>query len=217
MATHLDLEEQEQLDQLKAFWKQYGNLITWTLILVLAGYSAFNAWQWWQRDQAANAAALYDALDRAAGTGDAAAASKVFADMKDRYPRTTYAQQGGLLAAKVAFDKGNLDTARDALVWVRDQAGDSAYGSVARLRLAGVLLDQKKYDEALAELAKAEGAAFEALVADRRGDVLQAQGKTDAAKAAYLDARKAIGTTVEYRRLVDAKLTALGVPAEGTL
>ena len=217
MATHLDLEEQEQLDQLKAFWKQYGNWITWALIAALGAFAAHSAWQWWQRDQAMRAAAIYDALDRAADNGDAATASRVFDDLKSRYPRTAFAQQGGLLAAKAQFDKGQIAPARDALAWVRDHAGDPAYQTIARLRLAGILLDDTKYDEALAQLVAADAKEFAGLVADRRGDVLAAMGRKDQAKQAYAEARKAVDAKLDYRRLIDAKLTALGAAPEAPL
>jgi predicted negative regulator of RcsB-dependent stress response len=212
MATHLDLEEQEQLDQLKSFWKQYGNLITWLLIVVLAAYAAWNGWNWWQRDQAVKAGAMYDELDRAAQAGDADKAGRVFADMKDRFPRTAFTEQGALLAARTQFEKGQVDNARATLTWVSENATEAEYQTIARLRLAGVLLDEKKYDEALKQLDAAKGKEFEALVADRRGDVLLAQGKNDEAKAAYAAAWKAMDPSVEYRRLIDAKLTALGAP-----
>lgn len=215
MATHLDLEEQEQLDQLKSFWKQYGNLITWVLIAALGAFAAWNGWNWWQREQSAKASALYDELERAAQAGDAAKAVGVFADMKDRFARTTFTQQGGLLAAKAQFDKGQLDAAATTLTWVADNAPDAEYQSAARLRLAGLLLDQKKYDEALKALDAVSAKEFDALAADRRGDVLMAQGKADDAKAAYNKAWKAMDAKIEYRRLIEAKLTALGAAPEG--
>ena len=214
MATHLDLEEQEQLDQLKSFWKQYGNLITWVLIAALGSYAAWNGWHWWQRDQAAKAGAMYDELDRAAQAGDADKAGRIFADMKERYPRTAFTAQGALLAARTEFEKGQLDNARATLVWVAENAKEVEIQTVARLRLAGVLLDEKKYDEALKQLDAAGAGEFTALVADRRGDILLAQGKKDEAKAAYLSAWKAMDARVEYRRLIDAKLTALGAAPE---
>ena len=216
MATHLDLEEQEQLDQLKSFWKQYGNLITWLVIAVLAAYAGWNAWNWWQRDQAVKAGAMYDELDRAAQAGDVAKAAGIFNDMKERFPRTAFTQQGGLLAAKVQFDKGQADAAAASLGWVGANALEDEYKTVAHLRLAGLLLDQKKYDEALKQLDAATAKEFVALVADRRGDVLLAQGKPEDAKAAYTAAWKAMDAKVDYRRLIDAKLTALGAapPAE---
>ncbi len=214
MATALDLEEQEQLDQLKSFWKQYGNLITWVLIAVLGAYAAWNGWNWWQRDQAVKAGSMYDELDRAAQAGDADKAGRVFADMKERFPRTAFTTQGALLAARTQFDKGQADNAKAALTWVAENAGEAEYQTVARLRLAGVLLDEKKYDEALKQLDAATSKDFEALVADRRGDVLLAQGKKDEAKAAYASAWKLMDPQVEYRRLIDAKLTALGAAPE---
>jgi predicted negative regulator of RcsB-dependent stress response len=214
MATHLDLEEQEQLDQLKSFWKQYGNLITWLLIAVLGAYAAWNGWNWWQRDQAIKAGAMYDELDRAAQAGDADKAGRVFADMKDRFPRTAFTEQGALLAARTQFEKGQIDNARATLGWVSENAKEAEYQTIARLRLAGVLLDEKKYDEALKQLDAATAKEFEALVADRRGDVLLAQGKKDEAKVAYASAWKAMDANVQYRRLIDAKLTALGAAPE---
>jgi predicted negative regulator of RcsB-dependent stress response len=214
MATHLDLEEQEQIDQLKHFWNQYGNLITWVLILVLGAYAAWNGWTWWQRDQSVKAGALYDEIDKAAQAGDADRAATVFASIRERFPRTAFAQQAGLLVAKVQFDKGQADNARGTLTWVVDNATESEYQTIARLRLAAVLLDQKKYDEALKALDGAAAKDFEALVADRRGDILLAQGKKDDAKAAYRKAWTTMDPKVEYRRLVEAKLTALGAAPE---
>jgi len=210
MATHLDLEEQEQLDQLKAFWKRYGNLLTWLLIVVLGAYAAWNGWNWYQRDQSAKSSAMFDQLDKAAQAGDVDQASRVFADMKERYPRTAFTEQGGLMAAKVQVEKGKPDAALETLNWVAANAAEPEYQSVARLRAAGILLDQKKYDDALKQLDGATAPDFVALVADRRGDVLLAQGKKDDAKAAYSKAWQAMDPTIGYRRLIDAKLTALG-------
>ncbi len=210
MATHLDLEEQEQLDQLKAFWKRYGNLVTWALIAVLGAFAAWNGWNLWQRDQASKASAMFDQLDKAAQAGDVDQASRVFADMKERYPRTAFTEQGGLMAAKLQADKGKADEAVATLGWVAANATEAEYQSIARLRAAGVLLDQKKYDDALKQLDAATTPDFSALVADRRGDVLLAQGKKDDAKAAYTKAWQTMDAKVDYRRLIDAKLTALG-------
>jgi predicted negative regulator of RcsB-dependent stress response len=214
MATPLDLHEQEQVDQLKAFWQQYGNLITWTLILALGGFAAWNGWNWWQRDQGIKASAMFDELERAAQAADAERSARVFADLKDRFPRTTYAQQGALLAAKVQAEKGQTDAALASLAWATDNASEDEIRTIARLRAAGLLIEKKQYDAALAQLdAAASGKnakAFESLVADRRGDVLLAQSKKDEARKAFELAYKSMDEKVDYRRLIDAKLTALG-------
>jgi predicted negative regulator of RcsB-dependent stress response len=214
MATQLDLQEQEQLDALKAFWNKQGNLITWALVLVLGAFAAWNGWQWYQRDQAVKAGAMFDELDRAARAGDAERAGRVFADLSARYPGTAYAQQGGLLAARTQFDKGQADAAKASLTWVADNAVEEEMRTVARLRLAALQAEAKQYDEALKTLAAATTPGFEGLVQDRRGDILLAQGKADEARSAYQAAYQAIGERVDYRRLVEAKLTALGAAPE---
>ena len=214
MATQLDLQEQEQLDALKAFWNKQGNLITWTLVLVLAAFAGWNGWQWYQRDQAVKAGAMFDELDRAARAGDAERVGRVFGDLKERYPRTAFAQQGGLLAAKTQFDKGQADAAKATLVWVADNAIEEEMRTVARLRLAALQSEAKQYDEALKTLAAAKAPGFEGLVEDRRGDVLLAQGKAVEARTAYQAAYKAMGERVDYRRLIEAKMIALGAVPE---
>ena len=214
MANTLDLQEQEQLDDLKAFWKQWGNLITWVVTACLLAFAGWNAWGWYQRDQATKAGAMFDELDKAAVAGEADKVGRIFSDLKDRYGRTVFAEQGGLLAAKVQFDKGQADAAKASLAWVADNATEDEYRSVARLRLAGLQLDAKQYDAALKTLDSDNAKPFAALVADRRGDVLLAQGKTAEARSAYQVAWKAMGEKVDYRRLIEAKLTALGAPPE---
>ena len=217
MATSLDLQEQEQLDALKAFWNRYGNLITWALVLVLGAFAAWNGWQWYQRDQGSKAGALFDELERAVTAGDADKVARAFADLKQRFPGAAYTQQAGLIAAKVLFDKGKVDDARAALGWLAEQASQAELRTVARLRLAALQAESKQYDDALKTLEGAKAEGFEALVADRRGDVLMLQGKRDEARVAWQAAYAAMSDKVEYRRLVDAKLTAIGAsPAAST-
>ena len=214
MATQLDLQEQEQLDALKAFWNKYGNLATWTLVLVLGAFAAWNGWNYWQREQGFKAGAMFDELDRAGQAGEVDKAGRIFGDLKTAFPGTAFAQQGGLLLAKLQFDKGQADNARASLTWVAENGVEDEVRTVARLRLAALQAEAKQFDEALKTLAAATAPGFEGLVADRRGDVLITQGKKDEAVAAYNAAYKALGEKADYRRLVDAKLTALGAAPE---
>src|SRR5678816_424516 len=165
-------------DRLKAFWKQYGNLISWLLIAVLGAYAAWNGWNLYQRDQGAKAGALYDEIERAAQEVDADRATRIFADLQSRYPRASFTHQAGLVAARVASEKGQYDAAKASLAWVADHAADDGLQAIARLRLAGLLLDTAKHDEALKQLDLIDSPEFVALAADRRGDVLLAQGKS---------------------------------------
>ena len=211
MAKHLDLEEQEQLDEIKHFWKRYGNAITWALIAVLGAFAAWNGYQYWQRSQAAQAAAMFDEVEKVSREGDADKLQRAFDDMKSRFSSTAYAPQAGLLVAKTLYESGKVDGAKAALTWVAEKSTDAGYASVARLRLAGLLLDAKAFDEATRALETGITEEFAALQADRRGDILLAQGKKPEAREQYLKAFKAFDERTDYRRLVLVKLNSLGV------
>jgi len=211
MAKHLDLEEQEQLAEIKHFWNEYGNLITWALIAVFGAIAAWNGWQYWENTQSTQASAMYDEVERAAQSGDTARVERALSDMKDKFGGTTYAQQAALLAAKTLEEKGKLDEAKAALAWVADKSSDEGYQAVARLRLAAILVQAKAYDEALKQLSGPSPREFEALADDRRGDIYKLQGKKAQAVAEYTKAYKGLDENTEYRRLVEVKLTSLGV------
>ena len=214
MASHLNLEEQEQLDRVKQLWKQYGNLVTWVVIIALGGFAAFHQYQNWQRGQGAKAAAMYDELEQAAQAADVKKVERVFEDLRREYPSTVAAEQGGLLAAKLQFDAGQPDAARATLDWVAANASEKEYKVLAGLRLAGLLLDQKKPDEALKALPAEVPPSFKGLLEDRRGDILHAQGKHAEAKAAYQAALAELDPRLDYRRLVEAKVTSLVAAGE---
>ena len=211
MSQHLDLEEQEQLEELKHFWKQYGNLISWILIAVMGSYAAWNGYQYWQRSQAAQSSAMYDEVERAAQDSDLTKLDRALADMKDKFAGTSYAQQAALLAAKTYHDRGNIDAAKAALAWVAEKSSDQGYQSIARLRLAGELAQAKAYDEAAKQLSGSFPTEFAPLAADRLGDIYLLQDKKDQARLEFEKAYKGFEDQVDYRRLVEVKLNALGV------
>jgi predicted negative regulator of RcsB-dependent stress response len=211
MSSHLDLEEQEQLDELKHFWKQYGNAITWLLIVVMGAYASWNGYQYWERQQSAKASALFDEVERTAAAGDAAKMERAWNDMKERFPGTTFAAQSALLAARVFQQSDKVDAAQGALKWASENASDDASAQLARLRLANLQVQQKSLDEALKTLSKPFQASFAGLAADIQGDILIAQNKTPEAIKAYTDAWRQLADNADYRRLVAAKLNALGI------
>jgi len=212
MATNLDLQQQEQLESFKAFWKSYGNLVTWTLILALG---AFGGWRWWENRQAQQgleAGGMYEALDRAVAGADLERTARVLADLQQRFPKTAYAAQGAMLAAKLQAENGQTDAAKASLGWVLANGTETDLKAMARLRLAAVHAEAKAYDEALKLLAEPLPAPFEALRADRQGDVLLLQGQQAEAVQAYQRAQAAMSDQVDYRRFIEAKLAALGAP-----
>jgi predicted negative regulator of RcsB-dependent stress response len=205
-----DLEEQEQLATLKAWWKQYGNLITWVLIIALAGYAAWNGWNYYLRNQSLQAAQLYEELQKAVATKDNAKVQRAATDMTGKFGRTAYAQMAALAAAKSAFDANDLKSAKAQLQWVIDKGSDDEYKAIARIRLAGILLDEKAYEEGLKILSGSFPAQFEGVVADRKGDILTAQNKIQEARAAYQLALNKTDARNPGRQLIQLKLDAIG-------
>src|SRR5471032_3012676 len=200
-----DLEEQEQLASLKAWWNSYGNLTSWVLIAGLAAYSGWTGWNYYQRSQAAQASSLYDELQSA----DIAKVQRAAGDMESRYGSTAYAQMGALAAAKTAFDATDLKAAKAQLQWVAEH-GEPEFKAIAKVRLAGVLLDEKSYDAALAALGGDVAPQFAGAVADRKGDILVAQNKLAEARTAYLAAYEATDKKNPGRQLIQLKLEAIG-------
>jgi predicted negative regulator of RcsB-dependent stress response len=206
-----DLEEQEQLAELKAFWKQYGNLIVLALALALAVVAAYRGWSWYQGSQAARASSVYGELLKAAAANDAKKTRDLAGTLIESHPRTLYAALGALVSARVQLNGGDPKTARAQLRWVVDNGRDREMQAIARLRLASVLIDEKAYDEALAVLAVKPEPAFDGLFEDLRGDVFAAQGKRSEARAAYQAAlAKVQPSDAAGRELIQLKLDGLG-------
>jgi len=208
-----DLEEQEQIANFKAFWNRFGNLISWVLIIALGGYAGYNFWNSHQSSKAAEASGLYDQLVAATQPNGAAADSakiqRITGDIESKYDSTAYAPMAALVAAKAAFDAGDLKTAKAQLQWAADH-GDDEIKSIARLRQSGVLLDEKAYDEALKVLNGDFMPQFAADVADRKGDVLVAQNKLAEARTAYQAALDKMDKKHPGRQMVQIKLDSIG-------
>ena len=170
MAKPLDLDEQEQLDQIKHFWAKYGNAISAVLIVVFGSIAAWNGWQYWQNKQGAEAAVLFDEFERAAKAGELERMQRALGDMQKQYGGTVLTAQAALFAAKTHVDREQTEPARAALAWVVESASDDALKAIARLRLSALDIQAQAWDAALAQLAAPVPVAFAGLVADRRGD-----------------------------------------------
>jgi predicted negative regulator of RcsB-dependent stress response len=205
-----DLDEQEQLATLKDWWNKYGNLTTWVLIIALAAYAGWSGWNYYQRSQSLQASQLYDEQQKAVAGKDNAKVQRAAADIQQKFGRTAYAGMAALSAAKAAFDANDLNAAKEQLQWVVDHGRDEDYKALARIRLAGILLDQKAYDDGLKVLAADLPAPFASAAADRKGDILVAQNKLDEARAAYQLALDKMDSKNPGKELIQLKLDAIG-------
>ena len=204
-----DLQEQEQLDTMKAWWARFGNLVTWLITVALLAYAGWAGWNYYLRNQATQAGQLYESLQKAVALKDASTVQRAAGDMQQKFPRTAYAQMSGLIAAKVAVDANDLASAKGQLQWVAQHGIDEEYKAIARVRLAGILLDEKSFDDALKQLNEKFPDAFASVVLDRKGDVLVAQNKLAEAKAAYQQALEKMDLKNPGRQLLQLKLDAL--------
>ena len=205
-----DLEEQESIDQMKAWWDQWGTPVTAAVCVVCLGFAAWNGWNWYQRNQAAKASGAYVQLQNAAMAKDMKNVASIATGLVSEYGSTIYAPLGALTAAGVEAETGNLSSAQARLMWVIEKSGHPEYDTLARVRLAGVLLSAKKPDEALRQLEAAKPVADQqALVDDRFGDVWLAKGDVAKARAAWEKALKTASSENAVRIVIERKLAAL--------
>lgn len=211
-----DLEEQDKLEDLKAWWKQWGNTISGIVIAVCVGVVGVQGWRWWTQHQAEEASVLFGAVNAAVRANDTAKAKDAMAQLADKYGRTAYAPRGALLVAPLLFDNGDKAGAKAQLAAVIDRDAEDELKDIARLRLAAILLDDKQYDEALRTLDAKHGEPFAGVYADARGDVLAAAGRPNDARTAYQTALARLDAKSPYRNFVQVKLDALGGPLLGS-
>lgn len=203
-----DLEEQEQIDEFKAWWKQYGKMVSTLVIGGIALYAAYQGWHYMQNKQAVSASTEYQALVTT-DVKDLKAIQAKSASMMDNFSGTPYAARAALFAAKASYEAKDIKSAKAHLEWAIKNAKESAASALASLQLANILLEEKDYEGALKLLNASHDAGFAGLFADLKGDVFSAQGKTAEAKAAYEDALKKLDAQGKYRAITQRKLESL--------
>jgi predicted negative regulator of RcsB-dependent stress response len=210
--ARIDYEEQEKLDTLKAWWNRYGAIITIMLAVTVATFGGTKVWEYFQRQQAQQAADLYALLKQVQTSGDLMRVTDAAHLLTEGYPSSGYAPRAALIVAKASVDAGDLQRAKTHLQWVMENAKEPEMIDLARLRLATVLLNEKNYAAALQQLNTKHGSAFSGLYADLKGDILLASGKIEEARLAYEAAVGALSKSTNYFNIVQMKADALSEP-----
>lgn len=205
-----DLEEQEKLDEARAWWKQHGNKVIWGVTAFLVAVAGWRAWETWSRNQTAEASMLFDRAFQAASMNDAKAAKEAAAQIMENHGRSAYASPAAWLAGHISYEAKDLKSARAQYEYALEHTRDAGTEQLARLRLAALRFEEKDLDGALALLNESYDPAFAGLVAQLKGDVLAAQGKSAEAKAAYQLAMEKLGEKSSLKPLVEMRLDALG-------
>lgn len=204
-----DLEEQEQLDELKAWWKTYGKWVTNGLVVLLAVFAAYQAWQYFQNKQAVDASTQFQAL-QVIDEKDLKAIQAKASEIMNDYSGTPYASRAALYVAKANYAANDAKSAKAQLEWAIKNAKETSVHAIASLQLANILAEEKNYEAALKLLEATHDAGFDGLFSDMKGDVLVALGKKQEAKAAYEAALLKLDADGKYRYLTQQKLEALG-------
>ncbi len=204
-----DLEEQEQLDEFKAWWKQNGKMVTSVFIALLVGYVAFQGWHYYQNKQAVEASTQYQEL-LVADEKDLKNIQAKSAKLMESFAGTPYAGRAALLAAKANYQAHEIKSAKAQLDWTIQHATETAISALASLQLANILAEEQDFAGALKLLNAKHDAGFDGLFSDLKGDVLLSLGKNAEAKAAYLEALTKLEPKSKYRALTQQKLESLG-------
>lgn len=208
--AELDLQEQEQVDALKAWWKDNGKWVLGVVTVALLAYAGSQFWQRHQDSQAVEAGKLFAEVQKQVASGDPKRVNDAAAALVDQYGGSAYAPRAQLLAVQANVQARDLARAKTQLQWVIEHAAETGLQDTARLKLASILLDEKNYDEAMKQLNATHPDSFTGLYSDLKGDVLSAQGKTDEARVAYQAALDKLDAGSTYRNLVQLKLDGLG-------
>ncbi len=215
MANHLDLDEQEQLDHFKHLWSEYGRTVLGSIAAVVLCYACWHGYQFWQHQQATQAAVLFDEVESSLTTKDPAKIKQAWTQLQTQFPKHIYAPQAGLLVAKYWVEAKKPQDAIDILKQITTTSKDANYQAIARLRWAGLLMEKQQNEAALklldANVVKDIPPSFQPLLEDRRADLMVVLKQLDAAKVAYKKSYQLFDAQNPYRRVVEIKLNALGV------
>ena len=209
-----DLEEQEQLDEFKAWWKKNGKLATSLVLAALVAYAAWQGYGYYQNKKAIEASTLYQTLfvtDVSKVADIQAQAAKLTAD----YAGTPYAGRAAILSAKASLGANDTKAAKTQLEWAAKNAKESTTKAIASLQLAGILFEEKNYDAALKVLTEDADKGFTGLKEDLKGDIYMAQGKKADAKKAYETALLELDSQGKLQLFTRQKLESLGVAPAG--
>lgn len=214
--------DEEQIDALKTWWQENGKSVVLGILAALALVFGWQGWQKQQGDRVAEASAMYQSLleaDSAAESGAAqlTTAKHLAETLKSEFPGMTYAVFAAMYKAKYAARDNDWQTAEKELEWVIAQKPDAPLLLQAKVRLAHVLLAQKRYEDAQKTLEGSDLGSYAALIAETRGDILLAQGKNAEALEAYQQAKAqlALLENASPNPLLDMKIRDLAPATSG--
>ena len=208
--AHFDLNEQEQIANVKYFWRDWGKYLLALIIILIVGYAGSSAYNWHQQSQAQSAAAIYLDFNTALTANDTPKALKAADKLVAELPGTEYASLASLQAAKLVFEQKNYPAAEKYLIWTKDNSRDKSLQSLAVLRLASVYIDEQKFDKAREMLKTKHDLSFDGLFYEGRGDMYIAMGDLNKARDAYKEGLQKAANDPSTQQAIQMKLDVIG-------
>lgn len=201
--------DDEQLEDIKQWWKKYRAPIISGLVIGALALGGSRAWISHQENQAQSASAEYAQLRMELATGNTEAVTRRGGYLIDNYARSPYAVLAALALAKMHVEQNDLAAAANRLQWAVEHARTPELVHVARLRLARVIAADGRGQQALTLLEGTDAGAFAAAYEELKGDLYAENGQSDRARTAYRNAMSALefGAGAE---IVQMKLDGLG-------
>ena len=191
------IEEEQEINQLKDWWKENGKTIIVAFILGVGGMFGWRYWQAHQAEQIAQASAQYDALIYSAQQDEQAKKANI-EQFVQANSKTAYAVFALLDEAKKATEKQDFAAAEVNLNQALTQSQDEVLTSIVALRLSAVQFQLGQLDNALTTLNQVKGESFNARKAILTGDIQVAKGDKIAAKNSFDQAQQS-GSQLEQQ------------------
>lgn len=196
-----NLTEEQQIEQLKDWWKDNGTALIVGAVLGLSGFFGYKYWTEKEIAYQESASDLYVQVSEQIEAKDSIKLAEAAKAVKTQYPDSSYAILSAMHLAKIAVDENKLDNAATELTWAIDNNGSSELVDIVKIRLARVLIAQQKADQALPFLAFETDSGYFEFASLVKGDALMALGKKAEALEAYRAADNAGKTTASHPTL----------------
>lgn len=204
----LDLQEQEQVAQFKAWWQSWGKYFVTVILLLVLAYLGYKGWQTYQVSQGEKISTLFFEIEK--NEEEPKKALAIISQLMEKYPSSAYTARAALMGARIYLNLNDISTAKVQLQWVVQHATEPSLRDIARLRLAAIFLDAKQYEEALSQLKQAEDESYRGAFLEAKGDIFSESGKQKEATEAYKQAYAQVKDNMTYRNLIEIKLDAVG-------
>jgi predicted negative regulator of RcsB-dependent stress response len=211
------MTEEEQLDQIKKWWRRYGNMITMTLSVILLCIAGYRYWNWHQDKIKQQASVTYENMMVALSNKNIKSVRAYAGDLIKNYDKTVYSDVAHMTMAKVYVDKSKLSEAIQELEVVASNSKMTPLKQIAKIRIARLMAGEKSYTNALNELSVVDDPTYLPVINELKGDIYSAKGQFQEAINAYREAIDEVRTNGMGNLFLEMKTNELAVKTQSMM